>query len=163
VSVIGVELLTWHINNKELNWIIIAITTRRPRLHSRQSDAPQCIKTLDSTGIALVSVSGLDQVHCAVCWEQPDLKSPCSRSLYITDIILRYWTRSWTNSTHLTSWQSISLWFIVTLFFHILLDVPSSRFPRCFKITLIYIYIYIPLVSLTLFMVGPSLTPSSLS
>jgi hypothetical protein len=29
--------------------IIIAIATRRPRLHSHQSDAPQYIKTLDST------------------------------------------------------------------------------------------------------------------
>jgi hypothetical protein len=31
--------------------IIIAIATRRPRLHSHQSDAPQYIKTLDSTGL----------------------------------------------------------------------------------------------------------------
>jgi hypothetical protein len=31
--------------------IIIAIATWRPRLHSHQSDAPQYIKTLDSTGL----------------------------------------------------------------------------------------------------------------
>jgi hypothetical protein len=31
--------------------IIIAIATRRPRLHSHQSDAPQYIKTLDSTAL----------------------------------------------------------------------------------------------------------------
>jgi hypothetical protein len=31
--------------------IIIAIATGRPRLHSHQSDAPQYIKTLDSTGL----------------------------------------------------------------------------------------------------------------
>jgi hypothetical protein len=31
--------------------IIIAIATWRPRLHSHQSDTPQYIKTLDSTGI----------------------------------------------------------------------------------------------------------------
>jgi hypothetical protein len=31
--------------------IIIAIATRRPHLHSHQSDAPQYIKTLDSTVI----------------------------------------------------------------------------------------------------------------
>jgi hypothetical protein len=31
--------------------IIIAIATRRPRLHSHQSDAPQYIKTLDRTGL----------------------------------------------------------------------------------------------------------------
>jgi hypothetical protein len=30
--------------------IIIAIATGRPRLHGHQSDAPQYIKTLDSTG-----------------------------------------------------------------------------------------------------------------
>jgi hypothetical protein len=31
--------------------IIIAIATGRPHLHSHRSDAPQYIKTLDSTGI----------------------------------------------------------------------------------------------------------------
>jgi hypothetical protein len=31
--------------------IIIAFVTRRPRLHSHQSDAPQYIKTLDSTAV----------------------------------------------------------------------------------------------------------------
>jgi hypothetical protein len=31
--------------------IIIAIATRRPHLHSQQSDAPQHIKTLDSTDV----------------------------------------------------------------------------------------------------------------
>jgi uncharacterized membrane protein len=33
--------------------IIIAIATWRPRLHSHQSDAPQYIKTLDSTDIGI--------------------------------------------------------------------------------------------------------------
>jgi hypothetical protein len=31
--------------------IIIEIATRRPRLHSHQSDAPQYINTLDSTDV----------------------------------------------------------------------------------------------------------------
>jgi hypothetical protein len=33
--------------------IIIAIATRLPRLHSHRSDAPQYIKTLDSSGVVV--------------------------------------------------------------------------------------------------------------
>jgi hypothetical protein len=34
--------------------IIIEIATRRPRLHSHRSDAPQYINTLDSTALAAI-------------------------------------------------------------------------------------------------------------
>jgi hypothetical protein len=42
--------------------IIIAIPTRRPRLHSHQSDAPQYIKTLDSTALSSIK-----------CWSNLEL------------------------------------------------------------------------------------------
>jgi hypothetical protein len=61
--------------------IIIAIATRRPHLHSHQSNAPQYIKTLDSTALNVTEAEWKAsrvtfEKLCASAW-------PCSFALVL--------------------------------------------------------------------------------